>query len=175
MREIKCRQCGEHMKADDRPYHYTESGLDNVYLVGIQRFICKNGHETVRIPKMAELHALITEHLLRNPSLLVGKEVRFLRKQMGMLGKELAEQLSVTPIQVSRWENGKSNIPVSRDRLFRLTFLRRLEERRGEILIPHYLDILDRLSTPPVKRPEIRVARQKSERKRSPFAAALAV
>lgn len=172
---MKCRQCGETMKADNRPYHYTESGLDNVYLVGVPRFICKNGHETVRIPRMAELHAVITELLLKNPSPLNGKEIRFLRKQMGMRAKDLAEQLAVTPIQVSRWENGKSRIPISKDRYFRLTFLRRLEERRGEILIPDYLDILDRLSKPPAKRAEIRVARKKWERKRSPFAAALAV
>ncbi len=110
---MTCRQCGKPMKADTRPYHYTESGLDNVYLIGIPRFVCDNGHETVRIPRMVELHATLGEVILKKPGLLTGQEMRFLRKQSGMLARDVAEQLGVSPIQVSRWENDKSRIPSS--------------------------------------------------------------
>jgi putative zinc finger/helix-turn-helix YgiT family protein len=172
---MTCRQCGKPLKAESRPYHYTESGLDNVYLVGVPRFVCENGHETVRIPRMVELHAVLAEAILKKPAPLTGKEMRFLRKQIGLLARDVAEELGVSAIQVSRWENGKSRIPVARDRLFRLLFLRRLEEQVKRLLIPRYVDLLKQLPSGPAKEAEIRLDRKDWQRPRSPLAAALAV
>jgi transcriptional regulator with XRE-family HTH domain len=64
--------------------------------------------ESVVIPRVAALHQLITESLLRKPFLLSGSEIRFLRKEAGIASKNLAAKLNITPEHLSRVENGKN-------------------------------------------------------------------
>ncbi|TXT26826.1 MAG: hypothetical protein FD134_353 [Gallionellaceae bacterium] len=102
-------------------YHYTESGLRNIWLA--------NGY-TVRKTKYGEgiaihdadgLHRAIARALANKPH-LTGAEVRFLRKEMGMSQRGLGELLGVTDQAVALWEK-KGRLPRTADRLLRLIYV----------------------------------------------------
>jgi putative zinc finger/helix-turn-helix YgiT family protein len=103
-------------------HHYNASGLDYVYLVGVEICQCQCGESMVGIPAVAKLHARIGWELINKPSLLSGQEIRFLRKNMGFTGKKLAEIMGVDKVTVSRWENNKEGIGKANDRLLRLAY-----------------------------------------------------
>ena len=56
-----CWECGAELQViKDKPYHYIESGLDNVNLYGIIQYKCGNcGEGGPEIPKSEELHLVI--------------------------------------------------------------------------------------------------------------------
>ena len=63
-------------------YHYTESGLDNVYLE-TPVFRCNKCKEVIAdIPVMGELHMHITVDLIKKDSLLADKEIRFYKRSI---------------------------------------------------------------------------------------------
>jgi DNA-binding transcriptional regulator YiaG len=91
-----------------QPYHYTLSGLSKVYLHGITVHICPAcGSESPVIPRVAGLHRVIAEIVARKPAPLVGEEIRFLRKNIGIPAKKLAAVLGIAPETLSRAENGR--------------------------------------------------------------------
>lgn len=105
----------------DRPYHYTISGLDNVFLVGIDVEECEacKIQEPI-IPKLPELHQIIAKELLRKEELLAGNEIRFLRKNAGIPAKRFAALIQQSPEHLSRVENGKTeNLGPTADKLAR--------------------------------------------------------
>lgn len=106
---MRCPVCGsEKVRQIRRPYHYTESGLDSVYLKGIPYFfcsVCKD--EAVQIPGPQQLHDLIAENLVAVPRRLLPKEIRFLRTQMGWSQQQLADRMGVDRVTVCRWESEK--------------------------------------------------------------------
>ncbi|MCB2186441.1 MAG: helix-turn-helix domain-containing protein [Deltaproteobacteria bacterium] len=117
-----CPTCGREMASRLGTHHYIESGLPNVWLKGVETHSCVCGEEMVGIPRLAQLNSRIGRDLLTKPFLLNGPEIRFLRKNMGVLAKELAELMAVAPETISRWENDKQAIEASNDRLLRLIY-----------------------------------------------------
>jgi putative zinc finger/helix-turn-helix YgiT family protein len=114
----------------ERPYHFVESGLDNIYLVGIPVHVCEEcGEQVPEIPKLAQLHDVIADGLLKKPALLNGQEIRFLRKNLGLMATEFAKYLCTTPVSVSRWETGAQEISKEHDSLIRYFYLRFKEEK----------------------------------------------
>jgi putative zinc finger/helix-turn-helix YgiT family protein len=103
-------------------HHYIESGLDNIHLEGIEHWQCKCGETAVGIPAIPKLHSLIGEHLILKKDMLTGKEIRFLRKNMGYKAKRLAGLLGVDKATVSRWENNKRPPDPTTERLIRLLY-----------------------------------------------------
>ncbi len=77
-------------------HHYTESGLDIVYLDGIGTYLNADGEARLRIPAVGRLHRLIVLSLaaLRRP--LRGNEIRVIRTEMGMTRGDLERALSVS-------------------------------------------------------------------------------
>lgn len=121
---MKCSNCDKKMRASTaKDYHYTVSGLDNVYLSGMPLYKCTCGEVMVEIPNTEELHTAIVGELLRKPTLLSGEEIRFIRKQMKLKAVNLAKQLDVDPVTLSRWENSSAPIGQANDKLLRLMFL----------------------------------------------------
>lgn len=121
---MKCNECGKEMKlVTGKPYHYTESGLDNIYLADIPVHRCTCGETAVEVPNVEELHTIIAGGLLRDPRLLVGKEIKFLRKQMKLKAVELANQLGINTVTLSRWENNTESIGQANDKLLKLVFV----------------------------------------------------
>lgn len=121
---MKCPNCGKEMKSKIRDYEYTESGLKNVILKNIRVHECKGCGEVLpEIQNVKQIHEWIAEYLVKKKSPLTGEEFRFLRKQLGMSAKEMAEYLTVDPVTISRWETNKAKIGPQSDRLLRMAFI----------------------------------------------------
>ncbi len=122
---MTCPTCRTVMKVRRGPYKYTESGLPNLTLHGIDQYSCpKCGETAVAIPRPVELHRLIARAIIRKAGRLHGREVRFLRTHLEWTGAELAQHLGVTPESVSRWENDREPIGPVADRLLRMVVSR---------------------------------------------------
>jgi putative zinc finger/helix-turn-helix YgiT family protein len=126
MKTMACPSCKKEGRIHTGKHHYTESGLQNVWLIGVDIFECDCGENFAFIPCVQELHKLIAEILLRKEGQLSGREIRFLRKHMGMKSKDFANEIGVKPVTVSRWENGDSPPSESIDRLIRLLYAARM-------------------------------------------------
>ena len=120
---MKCPNCKHEMDHNKSVrYHYVESGLDNLFLEDIDIFECTCGESIVRIPAVDELHRLVGLRIIKKNSPLVGSEIRFLRKNMGMSAIKLAGFMGIDNATVSRWENGKQKISKSHDHFLRLIY-----------------------------------------------------
>jgi putative transcriptional regulator len=109
-------------KAAD-PYHYTECGLDDVYLLnGYKRHQTPYG-DGVAVENAAGLHKAIAEYICFNKATLNGKEIRFLRKLLDLTQAELAVWLACDQQSVARWEKGKTEVNGAADRLMRTLYL----------------------------------------------------
>ncbi|HQP35399.1 MAG TPA: helix-turn-helix domain-containing protein [Polyangiaceae bacterium] len=118
----KCRTCGKaELATRAETYLYTESGLPNVVLVGVDVRHCPAcGHHELVLPRVADLHRTIAHTVIRKPARLSGSEVRFLRKYLGWSGADFARHIGVDPSTVSNWETDKEPIGPSSDRALRL-------------------------------------------------------
>lgn len=118
---MKCLRCGARMRASRENHRYDHCGLTGVTLIGVEINRCpKCGEYEVTIPKIEELHRLISIALIRKPARLAPAEIRFLRKYLGWSGRDFAEHVGVSPETVSRWEQGQDKMGISADRLLRL-------------------------------------------------------
>src|SRR4030042_757275 len=125
------------MKKIKTDYKYTESGLQNVILKGITAYKCHKcrGINPI-ISKIKEVHKTIAQQMLKKDSLLTGIEILYLRKEMKIKAKDLAQILGVTNVTVSRWENKKEQISPVCDRLIRFLYDNRIFKQRCEIVRP---------------------------------------
>jgi putative transcriptional regulator len=127
---MKCEQCGGETTLKRGVYQYVESGLDNVYLNNIELRVCEScGAVAPRIPRINELHAVIGRAIALEGEPLSGAEARYLRKHLGLKGKEWAELLRVDVTTLSRWEAGEQKIGPQSDILLRLLYFSVLAER----------------------------------------------
>ncbi len=106
-----------------KPYHYTECGLDDVYLLnGYKRHQTPYG-DGVTVDNADGLYKAIAEYICFNKATLNGKEIRFLRKLLDLTQAELAVWLACDQQTVARWEKGRTTIPGPADRLMRTLYL----------------------------------------------------
>lgn len=120
---MKCPACRHEMIRSTENHRYTESGLPNVVLVGIEVRRCPHCGETaVAIPRIEELHRILAMTLIRERGRLTPDEIRFLRKWLGWSGVDFAKHMGVTPETVSRWESAENPKPMggTAERLLRL-------------------------------------------------------
>lgn len=102
-------------------YHYTESGLNNVWLV--------NGYKTHRTPygkgvsieDVAGLHRAIAQRLINHKPQFSGAEFRFLRKELDMSQLVLAAIVGKDAQSIARWEK-KGRVPKMADRMLRFIY-----------------------------------------------------
>ena len=117
---MKCLDCNKEMKLVVENRRYKESGLDNITLIDIKKYVCNScGEEYIGIPNAMDLHRLIANTLIQNPKRLSGKEFRFLRKSLGYSGEFFAKIVGVSRETISRWENEKLSLPKHMDLLMR--------------------------------------------------------
>src|SRR5579862_980907 len=122
---MNCPECGTKMKVEHEDHHYTESGLANVWLAGLEVRACPKCGETERvIPRLAQLHRLLAATVAEQPEKLTGAEIRYLRKSLGWSGEDFAATFGVRPETISRWENDKEPMGATAERLLRLAALR---------------------------------------------------
>lgn len=112
-------------------YHYTESGLDYVYLNN-GFVIHKTAYgEGVSIHDIDGLHKVIACDIVNNRVKLSGKEVRFLRRELELSQRALGDLLDVTDQTVANWEKENVEIPKSSDVLLRAFYMERTFGRNG--------------------------------------------
>jgi DNA-binding transcriptional regulator YiaG len=109
-------------EAKKEPYHYTESGLDDVYLLSGYDVCDTDYGPGVSVRDADELHRAIGLFLVRNKKILSSKELRFLRKEMDLTQSELGRFLGASDQSVARWEKGINKIGTAADRLIRELF-----------------------------------------------------
>ena len=91
-------------------YRYTESGLNNVVIEGIEVVKDDLGDTVYCIPNVRGLHRAIAHAIITHDVGISGKELRFLRTEMGLTQKELAKILGVARVTVTRWETAEKPI-----------------------------------------------------------------
>lgn len=118
-----CQKCRvEKFATVDEPFHFLDSGLPNVYLIGIKYFVCDCGSAAAEIPAVKPLMRLIARDLVESHESLTGEEVRFLRKRLGKKASDFAKEVGIEPETLSRMENGKQGISEPLDKLIRLFY-----------------------------------------------------
>ena len=113
-------------------YHYTDCGLQNVWL--------RNGYtkrETsqgtaVSIHDLEGLHRTIGLSVAKCSPKLRKDEIRYLRKELEWPQVTLAEYLGVGETTIRNWERGQNEIDPSAERLLRVTYIQCVEGN-GEV------------------------------------------
>ncbi|MBI2735316.1 MAG: helix-turn-helix domain-containing protein [Rhodospirillales bacterium] len=117
-----------------KPYHYTECGLDYVYLLDGFRVIRTEYGPAVRVINASELDRAIAMAIIRRQKKLTGQEVRLLRGLLDMTQEELGRALGKDAQSVARWEKGKTELPATEDIAIRQIYLEKSGHR------PRFID-----------------------------------
>jgi DNA-binding transcriptional regulator YiaG len=141
-------------------YHYTESGLRNVWLVNGYTVKQTPYGETVSIQDVQGLHRYIGSVIAHRPK-LTGPELRFLRKEMGMSQKALADFVGTTEQSVSLWER-RGRIPKAEDRLIKLAYLEMID-KKGNVKIKDTITRLNELDNTAFEQLKLTKAREWKE------------
>jgi Helix-turn-helix domain len=93
-------------------YQFTESGLSDLWLkdwpmVEFEGDLCPV------LPDPDWFSDVIMRHITYKLEPLNGEEILFARKHLGLRGAALAERLGVERVEVSRWENGRAQMPLN--------------------------------------------------------------
>jgi len=140
---MKCPQCRHEMVRKIENHRYSESGLSNVVLVGVEVRRCQNcGESMASIPRIEGLHRAIAMALIRHRGRLAPEEIRFLRKWLGWSGVDFAKHMGVAPETVSRWESTENLKPMggTAERLLRLAVA------HGQPIDEYPIDMLTEIS-----------------------------
>ena len=99
MAQHDCKQhLQEAVATAEHPYRYVDSGLSNVYLVGIKYWTCgRCKAQAAEVPAVEQLMDVIAECIVMKSGLLEGQEVRFLRKKVGKKSADFAALLDYGP------------------------------------------------------------------------------
>jgi DNA-binding transcriptional regulator YiaG len=100
-------------------YHYTQCGLDNVWLEN--GFTVKNTPygKGISIEDAVGLHQVLALDLTKKKGSITGKELRFLRVAIGLSQEGLGRLLGATEQSVSLWER-TGKVPKNSDSLTRM-------------------------------------------------------
>lgn len=129
-------------------YHYTECGLDNIYLANGFNFRETPDGQAVSINDIDGLHKAIGLYLVTAKKDLSPKDVRFLRDELLMSQNTLGKLLGVSDQSVRRWEAGKTAIPKPSEYLLRLIYREKVHSEHNEIssLLKEIADLEDQMN-----------------------------
>lgn len=121
-------------------YHYTECGLDNVWL--------ENGYvskktaygKAASVDDAIGLHKVLAMELTQKKGRITGKELRFMRTVLGMSQDGLGRCVGATEQSVSLWER-TGKVPQYADSIVRLLLSEKLN---GNSKVT---DIIERINT----------------------------
>jgi DNA-binding transcriptional regulator YiaG len=124
-------------------YHYTESGLDNVWLEnGFKIETHKNYGDLISITNPRGLHEFIGRWLVAQPRTLTGAEFRFLRTELDMSQRTLADLVGTNEQSIAKWEKARAKDVANKaaERLLRLAYINYLDGK------PEFSVIIDRIT-----------------------------
>ncbi len=108
-------------------YRYMESGLDNVFIEGVSFVTDDAGEACITVPNINGLHKAIATGIVRQKAGMTGREMRFLRTEIGLTQAELAVIVHREALAISRWERGEVPIDSNAEALIRLFAAQKLE------------------------------------------------
>lgn len=131
----------------DEVLHYTDCGLDNIYLSNGFERETYDGEDYVTIHNLNGLHQAIGLHIVLEKKAPNGTEVRFLRTEMGLSQQDLGAKLGVSDQSVARWEKGQTDIPGTAIFSFKVLYIFSImsEEDRDAVL-EEFIQALDDLA-----------------------------
>jgi DNA-binding transcriptional regulator YiaG len=106
-----------------KPFHYTQCGLDDVWLLNGFTLSDTAYGPAFSIKDMDVLHKAIGLALVRGRKTFGGKDVRFLRRQMQLTQNQLGALIGVGDQMVARYEKEESHIPEASAMLLRWRYL----------------------------------------------------
>ena len=133
---MTCSMCDNKkiLKREKITHKYKECGLNNVTLVGAERFHCEQcGEEYFGYGNLEKLHMAIAHVLLRKRDLLNGSEVRFLRKHLGYSGAMFAKLIGYDDATLSRLETGAQPITRTFDHMVRFSVASKIPDRNYDL------------------------------------------
>lgn len=118
------------------PLHYTDCGLDNIYLDNGFTIEEVDGEKFLSVADIDGLHRAIGLHIVLERKAPSGKELRFLRNELDLSQAELARILGVTDQSVARWEKGQCEASGPAVLSLRMIYLLSLlpEDERNKIM-----------------------------------------
>ena len=114
-------------------YHYTFSGLDNIYLLNGYEITHTEYGDAVSIQDVDGLHRMISDTIINKPRRLLPAEYKFLRKEMKLSQVMLGQMLGVTDQTVARIEKGETEADVPYEAIFRTLANEIIRKQRSEI------------------------------------------
>lgn len=126
-----------------KKHHYTECGLHNVYIHGLQIVVDDEGDEIISIQAVNQLHSVIALGIVSHKHGISCDELRFLRTEMGYTQAELATLVHHDKQSVGRWERGEFDMDGSSEAI-----IRRLAIEKLDLDLSSGIDELSRSSIP---------------------------
>jgi DNA-binding transcriptional regulator YiaG len=101
-------------------YRYKGCGLDNVYLQnGYAINTLRSGEEVVSIEDIEGLHCAIASAIVDSASALDARTFKYLRKELDMSQRQVAQMFDVDEQTVSLWERARNPVPQHADLMLR--------------------------------------------------------
>lgn len=107
-------------------YHYTECGLDNVYVLEMSVYTDHSGEETYCVKNVPGLHKVIAYSIVDRAAAMTGKELRFLRTEMGLTQAQLSKLVHCDTQTVGRWERGETPMDPTAEVIIRVLTIEKL-------------------------------------------------
>ena len=124
MKTIACTNCGTRAPIRRGRYRFTDLGLSNVVLQGVELSHCpKCGNEDAILPGINRIMRALAQAVIGKPYRLNGEEVRFLRTFLGMTAERFTKLIHVDKATLSKWENGEDPVGPQSDLLIRMLTL----------------------------------------------------
>jgi DNA-binding transcriptional regulator YiaG len=121
MEKSFCPTCGKKYHIEIGDYCFRESGLDNVWLEDVEILNCDCG-QSASVPRVPDILAIIADIIIKQNSMLSGKEIRFLRKNMWVKAGDFAAMLEVDPLTLAKWEAGEESPAPYLDKRIRFVY-----------------------------------------------------
>lgn len=106
---------------------YTDSGLDNAIIEGVNFLADDSGDECLMIANVNGPHKTIARGIVVRRASVSGRALRFIRTDMGMTQAQLAEMPYREPLAVSRWERGECPPDANAESVVRLYAIQALK------------------------------------------------
>jgi len=107
------------MKGKVITHHYTECGLPNVW-IQCRQAIDDDGQKVYIISRIKQLHKAIACEVVNSRGALTGREIGFLRSEMGLTPAEFGKLVDREESTVSQWEHGADAPDGTMDLLIRM-------------------------------------------------------
>lgn len=111
------------MKTSTKGYHYTESGLSNIFLRNGYTIETIDGEEYTSIDDIDNLHRAIALLLVEKDTNLKSNEFRFIRELLNLSRSNLSNLLGYDQQTIGRWEKDETPIPKNIDVILRQIYL----------------------------------------------------